>query len=165
VTELYLFGPQFYRAVLLLDLLRARSLAIETAEAIHSMTEVLRRASPKAFISGITGQDGSYLAEFLLAKGYKVHGNIRRTSTFNTDRLDHIYPDPHEAATGLHLRYGDLAGGSRLSLLINEIQPDEVYNLRAQVSCAGEFQSSRVHGRYRGRRDVTLVGSVSRLCG
>ena len=106
------------------------------------MTMVLRKASPKAFISGITGQDGSYLAEFLLAKGYEVHGIIRRTSTFNTDRLDHIYSDPHEPATGLHLHYGDLANGTRLSRLINEIQPDEVYNLGAQSHVRVSFDQA-----------------------
>src|SRR5256714_9059281 len=86
----------------------------------------------KALISGITGQDGSYLAEFLLSKGYEVHGIIRRTSTFNTDRLDHIYSDPHEREVALHLHYGDLANAARLNRLINQIQPDEVYNLGAQ---------------------------------
>jgi GDPmannose 4,6-dehydratase len=71
---------------------------------------MLSRTTPrKALISGITGQDGSYLAEFLLAKGYEVHGIIRRTSTFNTDRLDHIYSDPHEREVALHLHFGDLA--------------------------------------------------------
>src|SRR5437899_9042229 len=96
------------------------------------ITTVSRKKSPKAFISGITGQDGSYLAEFLLAKGYEVHGIIRRTSTFNTDRLDHIYSDPHEPETALRLHYGDLANPATLSRLINQIQPDEVYNLGAQ---------------------------------
>src|SRR3981189_2916665 len=94
---------------------------------------MLSRTTPrKALISGITGQDGSYLTEFLLAKGYEVHGIIRRTSTFNTDRLDHIYSDPHERETSLHLHYGDLANAARLGRLIDEIQPDEVYNLGAQ---------------------------------
>ena len=96
------------------------------------MTTVSRKTSRRAFISGITGQDGSYLAEFLLAKGYEVHGIIRRTSTFNTDRLDHIYSDPHEREVALHLHYGDLANAACLNRLINQIQPDEVYNLGAQ---------------------------------
>jgi GDPmannose 4,6-dehydratase len=85
-----------------------------------------------ALISGITGQDGSYLAEFLLAKGYEVHGIIRRASTFNTDRLDEIYDDPHEEEAPLHLHYGDLSNAARLRHLIEEIQPDEIYNLGAQ---------------------------------
>jgi len=106
------------------------------------MTMFLKEPSPKAFISGITGQDGSYLAEFLLAKGYEVHGIIRRTSTFNTDRLDDIYSDPHELTTGLHLHYGGLANAVRLSRLINEIQPDEVYNLGAQSHVRVSFDQA-----------------------
>src|ERR1700747_289359 len=106
------------------------------------LTTASNKASPKAFISGITGQDGSYLAEFLLAKGYVVHGIIRRTSTFNTDRLDHIYSDPQEPVTGLHLHYCDLANGTRLSRLINEIQPDEVYNLGAQSHVRVSFDQA-----------------------
>src|SRR5215469_4866192 len=84
------------------------------------------KKSRKAFISGITGQDGSYLAEFLLSKGYEVHGIIRRTSTFNTDRLDHIYSDPHEPDMALRLHFGDLANAAGLGRLINHIQPDEI---------------------------------------
>jgi len=85
----------------------------------------------RAIITGITGQDGSYLAELLLSKGYEVHGMVRRTSTFNTDRLDHIYSDPHEHAVPLFLHYGDLANAARLRHLLEQIQPDEVYNLGA----------------------------------
>ncbi|MEC7352314.1 MAG: GDP-mannose 4,6-dehydratase [Planctomycetota bacterium] len=85
-----------------------------------------------ALITGITGQDGSYLAEQLLDKGYEVHGVIRRASTFNTDRLDHIYEDPHLESARLKLHYGDLTDGSRMAALIRSIQPDEVYNLGAQ---------------------------------
>src|SRR6187455_2144523 len=86
----------------------------------------------KALITGITGQDGSYLAELLLAKGYEVHGIIRRASTFNTGRLDPIYSDPHANQTALKLHYGDLSDASELSRLIAEVTPDEVYNLAAQ---------------------------------
>ena len=85
-----------------------------------------------AFITGITGQDGSYLAELLLEKGYEVHGLIRRSSTFNTSRIDHIYQDPHEKNTRLFLHYGDLIDGVGLTNLIREIKPSEVYNLGAQ---------------------------------
>jgi GDPmannose 4,6-dehydratase len=85
-----------------------------------------------AFITGITGQDGSYLAEFLLAKGYQVHGMIRRSSSFNTSRIDHILQDPHEKDVRLHLHFGELTDGSRLEQLVKKIQPDEVYNLGAQ---------------------------------
>ncbi len=86
----------------------------------------------RAFITGITGQDGSYLAELLLKKGYEVHGLIRRASTFNTARIDHLYQDPHEPAPKLFLHYGDQSDGARLVTLMYQIQPDEVYNLAAQ---------------------------------
>ena len=86
----------------------------------------------RALITGITGQDGSYLAEFLLAKGYEVHGLIRRASTFTTGRLDHLYVDPHERAARLFLHYGDLTDANSLSGLIQSVRPDEVYNLAAQ---------------------------------
>lgn len=86
----------------------------------------------KAFITGITGQDGSYLTELLLSKGYEVHGLIRRGSTFNTERLEHLYADPHEKNTHLFLHYGDLTDGGNLMMLLAKIKPDEVYNLGAQ---------------------------------
>jgi GDPmannose 4,6-dehydratase len=86
----------------------------------------------KAFITGITGQDGSYLAELLLKKGYEVHGLIRRSSSFTTARIDHLYRDPHEEKTSLHLHYGDLSDGANLVSLLQAIRPDEVYNLGAQ---------------------------------
>jgi GDPmannose 4,6-dehydratase len=80
----------------------------------------------KALMTGITGQDGSYLAEFLLSKDYEVHGLIRRSSTFNTDRIDHIYQDPHVADIKLHLHYGDLSVSGQMADLIYNIQPDEI---------------------------------------
>jgi GDPmannose 4,6-dehydratase len=86
----------------------------------------------KALITGITGQDGSYLAELLLAKGYEVHGVIRRASTFNTSRIDHLYSDPHVNGVRLHLHYGDLADSVQMVKLLYELQPDEIYNLGAQ---------------------------------
>jgi len=86
----------------------------------------------KALITGITGQDGSFLAEFLLAKGYQVHGIVRRASTFNTDRLDSIYADPHERGTQLYLHYGDVTDGSGLRHILEKAQPEEIYNLAAQ---------------------------------
>ena len=85
-----------------------------------------------ALITGITGQDGSYLAELLLSKGYDVHGLIRRSSTFGTQRIDHLYQDPHEPAARLHLHYGDLTDGAGLRQVLGQVQPDEVYNLGAQ---------------------------------
>ncbi len=87
---------------------------------------------PVALVTGITGQDGSYLAEFLLGKGYAVHGIIRRASLFNTDRIDHLYKDPHEVGTKLFLHYGDLTDSGVLHKLLYTVQPDEVYNLGAQ---------------------------------
>ncbi|MGI5911106.1 MAG: GDP-mannose 4,6-dehydratase [Syntrophomonadaceae bacterium] len=86
----------------------------------------------KALITGITGQDGSYLAEFLINKGYKVHGIIRRSSTFNTERIDHIYQDPHQEDSVLHLHYGDLTDGTGLRRILQAVEPDEIYNLAAQ---------------------------------
>jgi GDPmannose 4,6-dehydratase len=86
----------------------------------------------KALVTGITGQDGSYLAEFLIAKGYQVHGVIRRASTFNSERIDHIYEDPHEVQQKLILHYGDLADGTGLRRILDKCEPDEVYNLGAQ---------------------------------
>ena len=86
----------------------------------------------KALLTGVTGQDGSYLAEFLLEKGYEVHGIMRRASTFNTERIDHIYQDPHEEKRRLHLHFGDLADANTIRRLIYKIQPDEIYNLGAQ---------------------------------
>lgn len=94
-----------------------------------------------ALITGITGQDGSYLAEFLLAKGYVVHGLKRRASLFNTDRIDHLYQDPHVKHANFFLHYADLTDSSNLTRLIQEIQPDEIYNLAAQSHVAVSFQS------------------------
>jgi GDPmannose 4,6-dehydratase len=85
-----------------------------------------------ALITGITGQDGSYLSELLMTKGYIVHGLIRRSSTFNTARIEHLYKDPHDNSRKLVLHYGDMTDGSRLASLISDIAPDEVYNLAAQ---------------------------------
>ena len=94
----------------------------------------------KALVTGITGQDGSYLAELLLEKGYEVHGIIRRASTFNTSRLDHLYKDPLVDDTKLFLHYGDLADSVQLVKLLYELQPDEIYNLAAQSSVGLSFQ-------------------------
>ncbi|MEO0853751.1 MAG: GDP-mannose 4,6-dehydratase, partial [Cyanobacteria bacterium J06648_11] len=91
---------------------------------------------PKALITGITGQDGSYLAELLLEKGYEVHGIKRRSSSFNTDRIDHIYRDPHEDDVSFFLHYGDLTDSTNLIRIIQEVQPDEIYNLAAQSHVA-----------------------------
>ena len=94
-----------------------------------------------ALITGITGQDGAYLAEFLLAKGYEVHGVKRRASSFNTDRIDHLYQDPHERDVRLKLHYGDLTDSTNLIRIIQEVQPDEIYNLAAQSHVAVSFET------------------------
>jgi GDPmannose 4,6-dehydratase len=111
----------------------------------------------KALITGITGQDGSYLAELLLAKGYEVHGLIRRSSTFNTDRLDHIYRDPHDPNRRLLLYYGDLNDGGQLSNLIYNVQPDEVYHLGAQSHVRVSFDMPEFTG------DITGLGTTRML--
>jgi GDPmannose 4,6-dehydratase len=95
----------------------------------------------RALITGITGQDGSYLSEFLLEQGYEVHGIIRRTSTFNTDRIDHMYEDPHKEGARLFLHYGDLTDGTTLRRILEEVQPQEIYNLGAQSHVRVSFDS------------------------
>lgn len=108
----------------------------------------------KALIIGITGQDGSYLAELLLQKGYEVHGLIRRSSTFNTDRIDHLYQDRHSKGVKLFLHYGDLSDGSRLVSLIGDLKPDEIYNLGAQSHVRVSFDEPEYTG------DITGLGTA-----
>jgi len=96
----------------------------------------------RALITGVTGQDGSYLAEFLLAKGYEVHGVKRRSSSFNTDRVDHLYQDPHESQRRFRLHYGDLTDATNLIRIVQEVQPDEIYNLGAQSHVAVSFETA-----------------------
>lgn len=108
----------------------------------------------KALITGITGQDGSYLAEFLIKKGYEVHGLIRRSSTFNTDRIDHLYKDPHLNGVKLFLHYGDLSDGSNIAKLIDQIRPDEIYHLAAQSHVKVSFDMPVYTG------DVTGLGTL-----
>ena len=107
-----------------------------------------------AFITGITGQDGSYLAELLLDKGYTVHGLIRRASTFNTHRIDHLYQDPHDPDARLFLHYGDLTDSSRLTTLLEKVEPDEVYHLAAQSHVRVSFDEPEYTG------DVTGIGTT-----
>lgn len=111
----------------------------------------------KAFVTGITGQDGSWLADFLLAKGYEVHGLVRRSSTFNTGRIDHIYQDPHVHGVHLFLHYGDLTDSSGLFKLLSQIQPDEIYNLGAQSHVRVSFDQPEYTG------EVTGVGTLKLL--
>lgn len=96
----------------------------------------------RALITGITGQDGAYLAEFLLARGYEVHGVKRRASSFNSERVDHLYRDPHEGATGFHLHYGDMTDATNLIRIVQEVQPDEIYNLAAQSHVRVSFETA-----------------------
>jgi GDPmannose 4,6-dehydratase len=110
-----------------------------------------------ALITGITGQDGSYLAEFLLAKGYEVHGIKRRASLFNTQRIDHIYEDPHQPNPRLKLHYGDLTYSSNLTRILSEVQPDEVYNLGAQSHVAVSFEAPEYTA------DVDAIGTLRLL--
>ncbi|HZX08892.1 GDP-mannose 4,6-dehydratase [Kribbella sp.] len=114
----------------------------------------------KAFITGITGQDGSYLAELLLSKGYEVHGLIRRASTFNTKRIDHLYEDPHAKDKRLFLHYGDLTDGSRLVTLLAAIQPAEVYHLAAQSHVRVSFDEPEYTGDTTGMGTTRLLEAI-----
>ena len=114
----------------------------------------------KALITGITGQDGSYLTELLLSKGYEVHGIIRRASTFNTGRLDHLYADPHLPNPSPKLHYGDLSDGSGLSRLLAQIQPDEIYNLAAQSHVRVSFDSPEYTTDIAGTGTVRLLEAI-----
>lgn len=113
--------------------------------------------SKVALITGVTGQDGSYLAEFLLEKGYEVHGIKRRASSFNTERVDHIYQDPHSCNPKFHLHYGDLTDASNLTRILQEVQPDEVYNLGAMSHVAVSFESPEYTA------DVDAMGTLRLL--
>ncbi|MDM4762961.1 GDP-mannose 4,6-dehydratase [Galbitalea sp. SE-J8] len=114
----------------------------------------------RALITGITGQDGSYLAELLLAKGYEVHGLIRRSSSFNTMRIDHLYRDSHDPELKLHLHFGELTDSSRLVTLLAEIQPDEVYNLAAQSHVRVSFDEPEYTGDTTGLGTVRLLEAI-----
>lgn len=120
----------------------------------HDFFELKHMDAKKALITGITGQDGSYLAELLLEKGYEVHGIIRRSSTFNTSRIDHLYQDPHISGTRLFLHYGDLSDSSNISRLIEKIHPREIYHLGAQSHVRVSFDLPEYTG------DVTGLGTV-----
>ena len=108
----------------------------------------------EALVTGITGQDGSYLAELLLAKGYEVHGLIRRSSSFNTGRLDHLYQDPHEKGRRLVLHFGDLNDASSLDTVLRRVAPDEIYNLGAQSHVKVSFDGPEYTA------EVTALGAV-----
>lgn len=116
----------------------------------------------KALITGITGQDGSYLAEFLLSKGYEVHGLIRRSSTFNTERIDHIYIDPHDPKAKLFLHYGDISDSGQLTNLIYNIQPDEIYHLAAQSHVRVSFDMPEFTGDITGLGTTRILDAIRR---
>src|SRR5258706_6042739 len=124
--------------------------------------------SKTALITGITGQDGAYLAELLLAKGYSVHGIKRRASSFNTDRIDHLYQDPHESHVRLRLHYGDLTDATNLIRIVQQVQPDEIYNLAAQSHVAVSFETpeytanSDALGTLRLLEAIRIIGLQSR---
>ncbi len=118
----------------------------------------------KAIITGITGQDGSYLAELLLSKGYEVHGLIRRASTFNTIRIDHLFKDPHVKGNMLHLHYADLSDSSRLTTLLFEIRPDEIYHLAAQSHVRVSFDEPEHTGDVTGLSTTRLLEAVRLAC-
>jgi GDPmannose 4,6-dehydratase len=128
--------------------------SLPTADGLRNLPATMAQ---KALITGITGQDGSYLAELLLAKGYEVHGIIRRASTFNTGRLNDIYADPHAAKARLFLHYGDLSDASALSRLLSEVKPDEIYNLAAQSHVRVSFDSPEY------TTDITATGTIRLL--
>lgn len=114
----------------------------------------------RALIFGITGQDGSYLAEFLLNKGYEVHGIIRRASTFNTRRIEHLYVDPHQADARLFLHHGDLVDGSRMTVLLSKIQPDEIYHLAAQSHVRVSFDEPEYTAETTGLGTIRLLEAI-----
>ena len=117
---------------------------------------------PRALITGITGQDGSYLAEFLLSKGYEVHGMIRKASTFNTGRIDHIYQDPHRPEARMFLHYGDLASSEVLTNLVYNVEPDEVYNLGAQSHVKVSFEMPEYTGSVTGLGTTRILDAIRR---
>ena len=114
----------------------------------------------KALITGVTGQDGSYLSEYLLSKGYEVHGLIRRSSTFNTSRIDHLYQDPHNSEINFILHYGDITDGVGISSLIRKIQPDEIYNLAAQSHVKVSFEMPDFTGQVDALGTIRILEAI-----
>ncbi len=117
----------------------------------------------KALITGITGQDGAYLAELLLDKGYEVHGTKRRSSLFNTDRIDHLYQDPHAADRHLVLHYGDLTDSTNLIRIVQEVQPDEIYNLAAMSHVHVSFETPEYTANADGIGTLRILEAVRLL--
>src|SRR5262250_151619 len=116
-----------------------------------------------ALITGVTGQDGAYLAELLLEKGYEVHGIKRRSSLFNTERIDHLYQDPHESERRFILHYGDLSDATNLIGIVQSVQPDEIYNLGAQSHVAVSFETAEYTGNADGLGTLRLLEAIRML--
>src|SRR4030065_2906275 len=131
----------------------------------NEITNFNGRYMRKALITGITGQDGSYLAEFLLDKDYEVHGLIRKASTFNTERIDHIYQDPHDPSARLFLHYGDLSNAEQLTNLIYNVRPDEVYHLGALSHVKVSFEIPEETGTVTGLGATRILRSEERRVG
>ena len=130
-------------------------------EPIHNFAGTIQeRHVKKALITGITGQDGSYLSEFLIKKGYDVYGIIRRSSSFNTGRIDPIYQDPHVPQRRLHLIYGDLNDASSLNRILRTVQPDEIYNLGAQSHVRVSFDVPEYTGEITGLGTIRLLEAI-----
>ena len=127
---------------------------------MHVSESTRTDAPKKALITGITGQDGAYLAEFLLAKGYEVHGIKRRASLFNTDRVDHLYQDPHEQGRRFFLHYGDLTDASNLIRIIQQVRPDEVYNLAAQSHVQVSFETPEYTANVDGLGTLRMLEAI-----
>lgn len=125
-----------------------------------SGTVLVPQNGKKAIITGITGQDGSYLCELLLSKGYEVHGIIRRSSSFNTGRIDHVYRDRHETGVRMFLHYGDLADTSNLTRILAEVRPDEVYNLAAQSHVQVSFECSEYTANIDGLGTLRFLDAI-----
>ncbi len=113
-----------------------------------------------ALITGVTGQDGAYLAALLLAKGYQVHGVKRRSSSFNTARVDHLYHDPHEAGLAFHLHYGDVTDATNVIRIVQEVQPDEIYNLTAQSHVQVSFETPEYTANADGLGTLRLLEAI-----
>src|SRR5438105_5218678 len=122
--------------------------------------QAYRNMSKKALLTGVTGQDGAYLTELLLAKGYEVHGIKRRSSLFNTDRIDHLYQDPHERNVKLRLHYGDLSDSANITRIIQEVQPDEIYNLCAMSHVKVSFDTPEYTANADGIGTLRLLEAI-----
>jgi GDPmannose 4,6-dehydratase len=130
---------------------------------IEERIKEIMKKQKVAFITGVTGQDGAYLSEFLLKKGYKVHGMKRRSSLFNTDRIDHLYQDPHVDERNFFLHYGDMTDSTNINRLIKEIQPDEIYNLAAMSHVAVSFETPEYTGNADGLGTLRILDAVRLL--